>query len=50
MVAVGASLTAVMLMVAVAELVSAPPLPLLPPSSTDRVSVSEAGGASLFMM
>ena len=49
MVAVGASLTAVMLMVALSESTRAPP-PVLPPSSTPRVRVSDAGGVSLLMM
>ena len=44
MVAVGASLTALMLMVAVSEPVLAPPEPVLPPSLASSVSVSLAGG------
>ncbi len=46
---VGASLTAVMPMVTLAEAVCAPPEPVLPPSSTLKVNVSEAGGASLLI-
>ena len=47
---VGASLTAVMLMVAVSEAVRFPPAPLLPRSLTASVKVSLAGGVSLLMM
>ena len=50
MVATGASLTAVMLMVAVSIDCKGPPLPLLPPSLTVSVSVALAPGASLLLM
>ena len=46
-VAVGASLTAVMLIVAVSEPVSVPPVPVLPRSLAVRVSVALAAGVSL---
>ncbi|OIQ63013.1 hypothetical protein GALL_554520 [mine drainage metagenome] len=49
-VAVGGSLTAAMLIVAVSLAVSAPPDPVLPRSLTPRVKVSLAGGVSLLMM
>ena len=45
-VATGASLTAVMLMVDVAVETRAPPVPVLPLSLTDRVSVEVADGVS----
>ena len=46
---VGASLTGVMSMVTLAEALCAPPDPVLPPSSTLKVNVSEAGGVSLLI-
>ena len=47
MVATGASLTAVMLMVDVAVETRLPPVPVLPLSLTDRVSVEVADGVSV---
>ena len=47
-VTVGASLTAVTLMIAVSDAVSTPPVPVLPPSATARVTVVLAMGRSLF--
>ena len=49
-VATGASFTAVMLMVAVSLPVSAPPVPVLPLSLIDSVSVVLAAGVSVLSM
>ncbi len=49
-VTLGASLTGVMLIVAVSEPVLAPSVPVLPPSLTSMVRVTLAAGLSLFAL